>query len=212
MSSLIFHTESKLAVVATDTLAMSLDQNIPYNFMTKAYILPHLRLIVCGTGLGSFGIQWFTQINENLVVADIDNLNYHTPDALNKLWSSFKSAHKEIEKTTSTMYHFGFSESDECIHSYVYRSTNNFKSEHIVYGLGYKPECNPPDQYKFPEDIIKMMEQQKEIQSTKPISERLGIGGEIQMIVLNENGFNVSIIHKFDDYDSDKNIIYSKFK
>jgi hypothetical protein len=54
---------------------------------------------------------------------------------------------------TTTVYHFGFSEVTGLIHSFAYRSANNFQSEKIAYGLGIKPECTIPENYSLPQDI-----------------------------------------------------------
>jgi hypothetical protein len=51
MSSLIFHTEQEQAVVATDTLAVS-PGGRPFTFTTKAFHVPHPRMLIAGTGCG----------------------------------------------------------------------------------------------------------------------------------------------------------------
>jgi hypothetical protein len=67
MSSLIFLTEESQVLVATDTLAVSPDGR-PFMFTTKAFILPRLKTIIAGTGLGGFLGRWFVRINDGLVV------------------------------------------------------------------------------------------------------------------------------------------------
>jgi hypothetical protein len=52
MSSLIFFTDSEQALIATDTLAVSPDGQ-PLKFTTKAFALPHLRMVIAGTGAGA---------------------------------------------------------------------------------------------------------------------------------------------------------------
>ena len=66
MSSLIFHTEQNQVMIATDTLATSPDGR-PFKFTTKAFfLLPHLRMIIAGTGAGGFLGRWFIRVNDNL--------------------------------------------------------------------------------------------------------------------------------------------------
>jgi hypothetical protein len=75
--------------VATDTLATSPDGK-PLKFTTKAFILPHLKMIIAGTGAGGFLGRWFVRINDGLIVRGIDNLDYHTPRDLASMWQRHK--------------------------------------------------------------------------------------------------------------------------
>jgi hypothetical protein len=73
VSSLIFFADEKQVLVATDTLATTLDRQ-PHLFTTKASIVPHLRLIMVATGMGRFLGRWFISVNDNFVVRGIDHL------------------------------------------------------------------------------------------------------------------------------------------
>ena len=115
------------------------------------------------------------------------------------------------DDATVTIYHFGFSQLENCIHSYAYRSTNNFASESLPYGQGVKPECTFPKNGDFEKCIPMMMREQRTNQSIRPLKERVAIGGEIQMLVLDRYGYRITTIDRFEDYDSDEKIIYSKF-
>ena len=81
MSSLIFYMDETQAAVATDTLATH-PGGRPLKFVTKAFILPHLKLIMAGVGTGGFLSRWFVFMNDSIIVRGIDNLDYHTPRAL----------------------------------------------------------------------------------------------------------------------------------
>jgi hypothetical protein len=212
MSSLIFYTEENQVLVATDTLATSYEGK-PFMFTTKTLIVPHLRMIACATGAGGFLGKWFVQINDRMVVRGIDHLDYHTPDSLAALWREHKEECSIPDDGTVTVYHFGFSEEESLIHSYAYRSTNNFRSEPFLqYGLGVKPECQVPERYELPKDIRKMMDEQRAIQSSRPVQERVYIGGEIQIYHLTTSGFSVYTIDRFNDYNSDEQAIYENFR
>jgi hypothetical protein len=211
VSSLIFLTTEDFAFIATDTLATSPEDGRPFKFSTKAFPIPHLKMIISCTGIGGFGLQWFIQVNDNIVVPDVERLNFHTPNALRKLWADFNNQQVIPNGQTVTIYHFGFSKLDNHIHSYAYRSTNNFTSESIIYGIGTKPPIDHPEQFELPKDLRKMMEIQRAAELSKPTNERVGIGGEIQTFLLNKDGFIISTIDKFDNYDSDERTIYSKF-
>lgn len=210
MSSLIFHTDQNQAFVATDTLAVS-SNGEPFMFTTKAFAIPHLKMIVCGTGAGGFLGKWFIQVNDRMVVKGIDNLDFHTSKILCELWDNYRKEFPQFSGTT-TIYHFGLSEEDGFIHTYVYRSTRNFKSETHEYGVGYKPDCSIPENYVFPTDIIKMMNEQRKIQLSFPKEEQLFIGGEIQIHHLTKDGINIYTLAKFDDYSDVEQKIYSNYE
>jgi hypothetical protein len=211
MSSLIFLTEESQVLVATDTLATSPDGQ-PFKYTTKAFIVPHLKIIIAGTGTGEFLGRWFVRINE-FVVKGIDNLDYHTPGDLASMWRGFKQEFSLADSFTTTVYHFGFSEETGLIHSFAYRSTNNFQSEPIEqYGLRVKPECTVLDNCCLPQDIRKMMDDQRAIQASLPKDQRVYIGGEIQIHHLSKDGFQVYTLHRFEDYDRDEKAIYDSFR
>ncbi len=210
MTSLIFHTEEKQVLVAMDTLATHLNGK-PFMFTTKSFIVPHLRMMMCGTGTGGFLGTWLIQVNDRMVVRDIDHLDYHTPRVLASLWHGYKEECSITDDVTTTVYHFGFSQMDGLIHSYAYRSTNGFSSEPLGYGTGVKPKCEVPEPFQLPDDIPKMMRQQREIQAACSKEERIYIGGEIQIFHLTEYGFNAYTLERFDDFDSDERAIYQNF-
>jgi hypothetical protein len=212
MSSLIIHTDEQQAYVATDTLA-TLPDGEPHMFTTKAFFVPHLRMIMCGTGVGGFLGRWFIRVNDAMVIRGIDHLNYHAPRTLKELWHSFKEEYPAIpDSLTTTVYHFGFSEVDGPIHSYAYRSTNDFASDALQHGLRVKPECQLPENYVFPADIKKMMDEQRAIQAARPKGERVYVGGEIQIHHLTQAGCAVFTLARFEDYDLIEQAIFRNFK
>lgn len=212
MSSLIFYTDENQALIATDTLATSNKiPGAPFKFTTKAFVIPHLRMIIAGTGSGGFCDRWFLQINDRMIVRGINNLDYHTPRNLALMWSDYKKEFSIPNAATTTIYHFGFSEENQSICSYVYRSTNNFESEQLPYGLAGKPEYIAPVPYELPKDFKTIMNSQRELQSSETKENRVYIGGEIQLIRLERDGFVVQSLGKFEDYDSDEDAIYRNF-
>src|SRR5262245_44517231 len=62
MSSLIFYTEREQALIASDTLAVNLD-GTPRMYTTKALIVPHLRMVIAGTGIAGLSTRWFARVN-----------------------------------------------------------------------------------------------------------------------------------------------------
>jgi hypothetical protein len=113
---------------------------------------------------------------------------------------------------TVTVYHFGFSEDTGVIRTHLYQSTSGFASEMLEYGVGVKPMCNVPENYTFPNDIKRMMDEQREIQSSKPIIERVYIGGEIQIHHLTLAGISIYSLDKFADFSSDEQAIFENYE
>jgi hypothetical protein len=216
LSSLIVHAEENLVLVATDTLATRLDGR-PYKFTSKAFIVPHLRMIMAGTGTAGFLDRWFILVNNGMIVWDIDDADQATPAGLVFAWTKYKqelseAASKPIDDSlTTTVYHFGFSKADGSIHSFRYSSTNNFKSEPYPHARIVRPPCSMPDNQGPLKDseIRTMMDEQRAIERSKPPNEkRICIGGEIQIHQLSKDGFNVRTAGRFDDYDYDERAIY----
>jgi hypothetical protein len=210
MSSLIFVTEEEQVLTATDTLATS-TAGEPFLFTTKAFIVPHLKMIMCGTGAGGFLGKWFIEVNDRLVVRGIDNLDYHTPDVLKSIWQRYKREISFPDKLTTTVYHFGFSEEDGIIHSYAYRSVNNFVSESLSYGIGIKPEATIPENLQFPQDIKKIMDEQRFLQQSRAKDEGIFIGGKIQIHHLMRSGFSVYVLDQFEDFALTEQRIFDNF-
>jgi hypothetical protein len=181
-------------------------------FTTKAFIVPHLRLLMAGTGAGGFLGKWFIQVNDRMIVRDVDHLDYHAPRVLAELWQSYKEEFSWPDNATTTVYHFGFSEEDDLIHSYVYRSENDFQSERLPQtGIGVKPECTVPASYELPADIKKMMIEQRAIQASRPKDEKVYIGGKILIHQLSRLGFETFALDEFEDYESTQRAIYENF-
>jgi len=68
-----------------------------------------------------------------------------------------------------------------------------------------------PSPYNLPEDIKPMMDEQRAIQATLPESERIFIGGEIQIHHLTRDGFRVFTHAEFDDFALDKEAVLNRF-
>lgn len=161
--------------------------------------------------MGGFLGKWFIEVNDRMVIRDIDNLDYHTPQALRSFWQGFVNEYSLSGDQTTTIYHFGFSEEDGFIHSYAYRSANNFSSESLPYGIGVKPECTSVENLEFPKDIKRLMDEQRSIQLSRPENERVHIGGKIQILHLTKSGFVVFTVDQFDDFEATEKLIYENY-
>ena len=198
MSSLIFYTDGSQALIATDTLAVNENGN-PAFFCSKANHIPHLKMLIAGTGVAGFSNEWALQASTSMLVKGIHNLDYHTPEALRALWKEYKGKKSVSESFTTTVYQFGISEETEGVVGFAYRSTNNFMSEEIGYGTVVKPECDVLEGDLI-ESLPKMMKQQRLFQNSAPKNERVYIGGEIIAHHLTANGCNTFKVSEFDDF------------
>ncbi len=235
MSSLIFCTEQSRALIATDTLMVD-ESGAGLAFTSKALIVPHLRMAIAGTGIGGFSTRWFSHVNDCMAVRGIDNLNFHTPGNLRRLYAARHAvgSHPPLAPgnggcpdggeqpavrppfpswLTTTIYHFGISETTGHIHSYAYRSENNFESESLTYGTRIKPDPGPEHltgNCELPFGIIEMMQSQRRIQAALPREDRIHIGGEIHVIEIGGGQFWCYRLHRFDDFDLTEQEIYKR--
>lgn len=200
MSSLIFHTQPDLAVVATDTLAVTPD-GTPSLFSSKAIYLPHLKTIIAGTGL-MFAADWSNYVNSNMTLAGLRNLNYHTPKLLRSRWQKLKGDPGFPQGATITVYQIGVREDgDQEIEAFAYRSTTDFESEPLPYGTRAKPDCSFPNEGNIVQHLRPMMMEQRTIQETLPLGEQLYIGGECVVMLLTKDSCTTANLFRFDDYD-----------
>lgn len=201
MSSLIFYLDEANALVATDTLA-TLPDGRPSFFCSKALYLPHLRLIVAGTGMAGFADDWVLQINQRLMLAGIENVDKHAPRALSARWEAACNVYPHWRDQSTTIYHFGISELTSKIVGYAYRSTNRFTSEPRDYGSGMKPNCSGFGDGNVIEQIPGLMREQRQLQESSPPEERTYIGGEMILYHLTSEGCYVSKLDEFDDFSA----------
>ena len=201
MSSLIFYTDPDQALVVTDTLAVNPDGS-PLHFTSKAHYLPHLRTIVAGTGLDGFSVEWALSATNRMVLSGVENLNHHAPRGLRDLWARYNRDLRLPADMTTTVYHFGISESGGGVVAYAYRSTNDFTTEKVSFGIGVKPACTVPevDLERLLGQVEAMMNEQRRLQELEPPQQRLHIGGEAHAIHLTKTGCTFLCLFQFSDF------------
>lgn len=101
---------------------------------------------------------------------------------------------------TTTIYHIGYSETEQSYVAFAYRSTNDFKSERLQYGFATKPPV-PEATATYSEDFIRIMEEQRAMDNALLPDKRVFIGGEIQLLVLQNKTMTIQTIHRFEDYE-----------
>jgi hypothetical protein len=200
MTALNFVIQENQVCLAMDTLSISANDRKPHAYVTKFIALPHLQLIVAGTGHGDILSEWFALVRSSVVATDIEHLNQYATDAISKIASN-----QEQNEISATVYHFGYSKNKKRFIGYAYRSTNNWVPEELKEGIGIKPaiKYNFEDDFQLPSSFVKLIIRQRELDLELPLEERIGIGGDIHFVVMNYNAINISICYRFPSYDDD---------
>lgn len=192
MSSLLFYTDENEAIVATDTL-LHYSIDTPPGFVSKAVALPHMRMIIAGTGSAVLFNRWIGLVNYQGASLDIDAVDAHATQALQALWSELNAQFPALHQQTATVYHFGISDDSGKIHGFAYRSVSDFKSERLSYGLGVKPELTDTAGIEWPlfpacaPDIMRAQTRQEAEKS----QDRVYIGGTVEVTHLNSDGYSI---------------------
>lgn len=208
MSSFICFSTDEFAVVATDTLGVDAEGN-PFILTNKATYLPTIKTIICGTGMGGFHSRWAEFVNSRMILLDVDNLDYHAPSTLKDMWEEYKKEYNVGDECTVTIYHVGISQSSGRIKRFAYRSSECFRSEEITHGWFYKPECSVPDGEDILGIIKAMMFEQRAIQDAMPSAERVYIGGQVNVIILEKDSVRLMTIADFPDFSSVINKLFN---
>jgi hypothetical protein len=198
MSSLVFNLGPQQVIVATDTLAVGAATEEPCYFSSKAYPLAHLNGIMCVTGMDEFGVEWFTTVRR-LIARDL----HHADDFIAPMLREMGSRYPLGPDSTSTVYHFGYSQTEQQFVGYAYRSTDGFASERLQYGFSHKPGVAGAKLESYPDDIIDLMKAQRRSEIAKPVEDRVYIGGDVLCYILTDRSMTIQAVHRFDDYGYD---------
>ena len=197
MTAAVFSIQPEQIIIAMDSLAMTGDTGRPYFFTTKFYILPHLQGAMFATGVGDLASQWFLKL-ERYLARDMLHLDNFVTPGLRELGREFGLD----EKLTTTVYHVGYSEHESRYIGFAYRSADLFVSERLEYGVRLKPPAEAPPPQSFPDDFIEIIKKQKNADDLKPLKERVHIGGEIHLLLMQDRSMVVQTVHRFDEYDN----------
>ncbi|WP_374691241.1 hypothetical protein [Accumulibacter sp.] len=201
MTALVFALQPEQVCLAMDTLVIGADDRMPMSFQRKFLSVPESDLVVAGTGHAGFINGWFQHLQANLHGATIDDLNEETP----RIFRASVSAEGGLSGLTATIYHFGYSVRECRYAGYAYRSEHGFCSDRLQYVLGYKPvvSVTPIDGIRFPDFLIDIILEQQRQDRLLPITERVGIGGEIEFVVMSNRSIHVETAHRFSSYEAE---------
>src|SRR5215813_11334493 len=155
MSLLMFALAPTRVMVVTDTLAIAADGS-PLLFASKCIPVPHLNLVVAGTGVAALESRWVALLQDRMLSRDVDMVDRHAPAALAGLWNGLRREHGSSGHT-ATVYHFGRSEASGAYVGYAYRSAAGFASERLAYGFGVRPAPAVPPE-SAPADLAALID------------------------------------------------------
>lgn len=199
MSALNYILMHDKIYLAMDTLAVSPVDKCPVKFLTKFSILPHLNLVMAGTGETRIICDWFQFVNWNLNIRDINELNECTPTILQEEWLK----RTEPSATSSTIYHFGYSDKDEVHVGYAYRSRDNWVSERLEYSIGIKPKVELQQGSNELEVLINTVREQSRMDRELPVENKVGIGGDVCVLIVNKKNITASSLYRLETYGHD---------
>jgi hypothetical protein len=205
MTALVFALQPDQVCIAMDTLVIGANDRKPVAFQRKFLPVPEFDLVVAGTGHAGFIYGWFQYLRSNLQSATIDDLDAEAPN----IFRASASAEGGLDGLTVTIYHFGYSARERRYVGNAYRSENSFRSERLPYALGVKPfvPVTPNDDIHFPDFLIDILLEQQRHDSLLPITERVGIGGEIEFVVMSDRSMHIETVHRFSSYESESFLI-----
>lgn len=196
-TALNFSVSPQRVVIVMDTMALHPDTKRPGRYATKFFVLQHLNGVMCGTGNWQFVLSWYLMLQTDVLALDIDEVNKYAPDSLRQMAQVYGLG----EGNTATIYHFGLSLRDDVYRGYAYRSTDNFTPVVFNDGNGVKPPVdNWVPSFNSVEAMVETVKQQKIDDERLPLSQRVGIGGDIHRVVLEAGIIVVDTLARFTDY------------
>jgi len=204
VTALVFALLQDTVWIAADTLSLT-GGGRPFKYASKIYPLPHLSGAMVGTGDMNVVVDWFTQIQMNVVARSFLYLNTVGPQQLLTIHAKYG----DLNARTTTIYHFGYDENEMRFRGFALRSSKDYEPEELIYGLGIKPYGEELGagltaiaiNYPIQEIIVRLMEEQKRRDDALLPHERVGIGGEIHILNLNKDEQFMWRCHRFPDYE-----------
>lgn len=197
MTALNILLEPHRVCIAMDTLVARHGQ--PWRFTSKIFPLPHLSGAMVGTGVLRFVMDWFVQLQTEVLAPDMLALDHHVPGALRLL----ARGHHLDAAATTTIYHFGLDPETRAYRGFAYRSAHGFRSEELRRGRLLKPPVAGPADGPLPAAFVALMERQKAEDRALPPAERVGIGGDIHFLIMTPGRYDLHRCHRFADYPED---------
>jgi len=192
-----------------DSKSSSLDGS-PNLFHSKIFPLPHLNVVLCGTGVLQVVLDWYVFIQSQVLATNIHDLDNVAPTVLSELLKRYENQLPEGQGRV-TIYHFGYDERAGRMRAFVYRSTSGFVSEVLPEGAIAKPGRESllklwAEKFAQTGDaidaFIDVMEQQRRMIESGEL-EPVPIGGEIHALIAMPDFQTMWRCHQFGDHADD---------
>lgn len=208
MTALIYVIEKDQLRLAMDTLIVSADDKSPLEYQNKFVVFPNVNVVIAGTGLAEFIYSWFLHLENKICDIGFDQLIRSSSSELLHLERQCKN----FEITDSTVYQFGYSEQEQCYAGFAFRSPKHWVAERLPYdSLGYKPQVELPQINDVNQQtFVEIMVEQRRVDLTRPVVDRVGIGGDVQLVTMSGGAITVEQLHRFDGYEDDLRIMEQK--
>ena len=202
MSLLIFEQHHDSVLLVTDTL-VSDENRQTVGYQHKVWELPHLRIVMAMTGTALVGHLWNERtaelFPEQSTPVDIDAVNAFAQVEL-------AAAHAKVTAAvgphgTSTIYMFGFDESDTLVR-YIYRSARDYKPERFVgpaFALKPAPQSFTPAMPGTRDELIELAIKMRHENDNHLTPEPVAIGGELIATHLSFDGIKRELWYQFPD-------------
>jgi len=210
MTALIYVIEKEQIRLAMDTLIVSADDKLPLEYSKKFVTLPHVNAVIAGTGLAEFIYSWFFHLENSMDGIGFDQLIESSPSCLLHLERQCEN----FEITDSTIYQFGYSEQAQCYAGFAFRSPKQWVAERLAYdSLGYKPQVELPQVNDVNQRVfVEIMAEQRRVDLSRPVVDRVGIGGDVHLVTMRGGSITVERLHRFEGYEDDLRIMEQKRK
>ena len=206
MTAFVALVTPEQAFLAIDALACDGPERSPHNLVTKLFPLPSMRMVMFGTGLLDFMLEWLRMLEHRFILADVETVDRYASDALRELWRRYAALGE-----TTTIYHIGYARDQ--FRWYAYGSDRQFASQPLPHALVVNPAdgvaeaqrdgtplAGTPTLDTLVRYFVDIMEIQKQHDDQQPIGRRLGIGGEVYFLVmLPPAEYRLFVCHRFSD-------------
>lgn len=183
MTVLNFLLTDDAVYLLTDTVLSDPDDLSPLTFTTKVHALPHLQAVICGTGHAQLIAEWVALVNLSLPARDVVHLDRFAPTKLRGLFARHANEEAALREITTTLYHFGFDERASLFVGFAYRSADDFRSEVLPQGFGFKPapdwDFDSRKITSLPEHFIAIARKQKAQDEATDPAKRVVVGGQL---------------------------------
>lgn len=209
MSSIVWDISAEAATVAVDTLCTD-GHGKPVGLSSKAFIVPHLKLVIATTGNLQILEDYFLVLNSKPIGGPSD-LVLKAPEILRNV-SGVDPLRPDGSQLTTSIFQFGFSEESGEMEGFMFHTGSGFSAVKLEYGTSYKPPCPLRGDHEPTTKgwMVQVMAGQRYHQELLLFESRVHIGGEILMFRLEKGSISVEELCPFKDREEVAESIFGK--